>query len=636
MPRHDLSLSSLHSPTKTLWFRALLLGLGLFLSASGCTKKLDLARVDQAKPADSAAKKEWEAARAAFEQNPQTSGGAFESFIAAHPKDPLVPAAYLFLSRARLASHDYSRAKEAAEQALALAPSKNGDIARAARYLSAAAKVGLGESAEALPVLAEFRDKFSDPAENARAALLLAEAAADLKETRRALVAFSEAYERSENPTDKLYAKLRAQALVPLLSSEDLRSLYDASEKDSLAAAVIAPRLAKELVFQGEEAKATDILSETRAARLVILGTDAVDGLTISGADARAIGAVLPLTGKTARIGRLFLRGLFFAAEGAARPGEKPPFRLVIRDSGSTAEGARAAVEELVKIEGVIGLIGPSDPEEARAAAKAAAALETPMLSLSLDPAVTEQGESIFWASVDNDLQARSLARYAVSKARLSKVAVLSPDTPYGKSMATAFLEEAKSLGASVVAQETYPSGASSWDKQVKNLVRAKPQAIFIPDGPKALSGIAPALAAAGLWSRPVGQKAPRGNPVQLLAPNPAISLKLISDAGSTVEGAVFATEFFPEDPRVSAFRRDFSLREGESPTFFDAASYEAFLFLAEAISSGAVSRSALRQALAESSFSSLTGKVSFGSDRRADRTLTLVQVVGSRFEVLK
>jgi branched-chain amino acid transport system substrate-binding protein len=436
----------------------------LFLSAA-CPKRVDLAKIEtKSKPASNAAERDWKSAKESFEKSPISSIGTFEIFVSSYPQDPMVPAAYLYMARGRLAAQEFDKAKEAAAQATALADARDKDLKRAIQYATALAEVGLGNGATQLDTLTSLKDAFSDPAENAKVALALAEAASAANQPRRALAAFSESYERSESKADQFYAVMRAQALAPQLSAEEALSLYNEAPKDSLAAAALAPRLASELLAQAKPIQAADVLSETKTARIAFFGTEIIDGLSLKGADSRAIGAVLPLTGKTARIGRLYLRGLFFAAEGAAKPGEPPLFRLVVRDSESTPEGAKAAAEELVKIENVIGLIGPSDTDEAKAAAKAAQTSGTPMISLSLSPSVTEQGDMIFWASVDNDLEARSLARYATSN-KLMKVAIVAPDTTYGQSMAEAFAAEAKANGATVVAREKYTEGATTWDK---------------------------------------------------------------------------------------------------------------------------------------------------------------------------
>jgi branched-chain amino acid transport system substrate-binding protein len=607
----------------------------LFLS-SGCPKKVDLAKVEsKAKPASNASERDWKSAKDSFEKNPVSSIATFEVFVSTYPQDPMVPAAYVYMARGYLAQQDYAKAKEVSTMATTMAAPRDKDLKKAAQYTTAMAEVGLGNGASQLDVLASLKDAFSDPAENAKVSLALGEAAASANQNRRALAAFSESYERSESQADKLYAVIRSQGLAPLLSIDEAIGLYNESPKDSLAAAALASRVASEFLSQGKATQAADVLSDTKASRVSFFGTDTIDGLSIKGADSRAIGAVLPLTGKTSRIGRLFLRGLFFAAEGAAKPGEASPYRLVIRDSGSTPEGAKAATEELAKLENVIAIIGPSDADEASAAAKAAQASNTPMISMSLSPNVTNQGDMIFWASVDNDLEARSLARYAAEN-KLTKVAILAPETAYGKSMAEAFAQEATDKGAKVVANVSYAEGATSWAKQIKTIKDAKPQAIFIPEGAKVLGAIAPALAASGLWSVAPGKKPPKGAGYQLLAPSPAISDKLLSDAGTTIEGALFATVFFSQDPKTKSFSVDFSNREKEPPTMFDAISYEAFLFVKGALQTGATSRGALRDTLQTGSFDGLSGSVAFGEDHRADRTLTMVRVNKGKFEAKK
>jgi hypothetical protein len=322
----------------------------LFFSAA-CPKRVDLAKVDnRAKPASNASARDWKSAKDSFEKDPVSSIGTFEVFVSSYPQDPMVPAAYLYMARARLVAQEFDKAKEAATQAATLADNRDKDMKKAVAYTTALAEVGLGNAASQLDTLASLKDAFSDPAENAKVALALAEAAAAANQPRRALAAFSESYERSENKADKFYAVMRAQALAPQLVLADAQSLYNEATKDSLAAAALASRVATDLMSQGKPTQAADVLSETKNARVAFFGTDVIDGLSIKGADSRAIGAVLPLTGKTSRIGRLYLRGLFFAAEGAAKPGDPPPFRLVVRDSESTPEGAKSATEELAKL----------------------------------------------------------------------------------------------------------------------------------------------------------------------------------------------------------------------------------------------------------------------------------------------
>jgi ABC-type branched-subunit amino acid transport system substrate-binding protein len=608
----------------------LLLLLLIAVLALGCPRRLDLTNPRESAAGSSQAATDWARARAEFDRAPSQSTPFFETYIQNYPSDPLVPLASLFLARSKLSQKDFEGSLVAAR--LVSSQTVDTSLVLAAGYIQGLALLGLGRSAEALQLLPTYRDKFTDPEENARAALAIGEAASREKLPRQALSAFSEAYAKTASEGTRQYVVLRAREQAIVLSIEESLALYKEASTGSLLAAVLAPRVARHWYEQGQEKQAQDVLGETKAMRLVVFGSNAVEGVRGKSLETRTIGAVLPLTGKTSRIGRLFLRGLFFASQ---QQNGQEKLRLLVRDSGSTPEGARAAVDELVRTEGVIALVGPSDPGEAKAAAEQAQKYGVPMISLSLDPLVTEVGDAIFWSSIDNTGQAKTLADYAIQVAKFSRLAVLSPESSYGKTMAKAFVEAASEAGVTKVTQQTYPETETNFDKQFKELLKAKPQAVFIPDGIKNLSSIVPAMAAAGLWPVPLGKKPPRGTAVQLLAPSPAISPKLISQTDKTAEGAVLATEFFAENPVVESFGKEVLSREKESPKEFDAVAYEAFSILSQALTTDIQSRSQLQAVLREEEFFIFSGKISFGKERRAARKMTLVQIAGNRFEVL-
>ena len=129
------------------------------------------------------------------------------------------------------------------------------------------------------------------------------------------------------------------------------------------------------------------------------------------------------------------------------------PIELKVRDTGSDPARAVAAVEELAK-EGVAAIVGSPDRVEAQSAVPRAGELGVPFLELAPDDA--RRGESTFKLVRQSDARARALARLAVHRGARS-VAVLAPDSAYGRAMAAAFVDEARRLNVRIAGDLRYP-----------------------------------------------------------------------------------------------------------------------------------------------------------------------------------
>src|SRR5690606_14349629 len=114
-------------------------------------------------------------------------------------------------------------------------------------------------------------------------------------------------------------------------------------------------------------------------------------------------------------------------------------------------------------------------------------------------PAVSEIGDYEFRNVITDDVQAAQMAEYAVKELGLKRLAILYSNNDYGVGLRRAFEETAKSLGAEVVAVESYLDGDSNFSAQVTNIAAANPDGLYIGGYYTEAAGIARQAALQGL-----------------------------------------------------------------------------------------------------------------------------------------
>ncbi len=375
--------------------------------------------------------------------------------------------------------------------------------------------------------------------------------------------------------------------------------------------------------LQGLLAKApTDPLAETWRSMSAKLRT-------LMDVDMKAVGCLLPLSGRYKGYGDRVLRGIGMAAQGSG--GGDSGIRLVVNDSGDDPATAAAAVRELALTEKVAAIIGPLSRQAAEAAAKEAQQLRIPIIALTQKREISQIGDYVFRDFLSNEQQVRDLAEYAVFELGLRRFAVLYPQDAYGGRLMQLFRYEVSRLGGEVRGVEAYDPSQTDFAHQIKGLLglsssrqKVGPsevglpgedtespdeqldqersqglgpeangavdfEAIFIPDGYERVGLIAPQLAYHDLTE------------VRLLGTNLWNSPKLLEMAAPYLEGAVFVDGFFPESrrPLTSKFVKTYQEAFGEMPGYPEAQGYDATRLVMAALEQpGVASRYHLREAL--------------------------------------
>jgi ABC-type branched-subunit amino acid transport system substrate-binding protein len=397
----------------------------------------------------------------------------------------------------------------------------------------------------------------------------------------------------------------------------------------------------------------------------------------------KAVGVVLPLSGKYKAFGDAALRGLQLAVKGS-------DVELIIKDTQGDPALTGKIIEQLAFDEGVIAIIGPLLSDDARRAALVAEELQVPLITLSRADGLTQIGPNIFRTMVTNAQQADALVDYAMGTLGYKTFAVLHPNTPFGVELTNAFWDAVEKRGGQLRGVESYDHDRKTFTEEAKKLVgryyledrgdyferlrevREKDlderhrrlamekarngldpiidfEALLLPDSWQTVSLVAPALAVEDIVTNACDRKdleriqkttgKDKMKTVTLLGPSTWNSPKgasgdpmLIERGGKYVLCSVYVDSFYEGSDRqatknfVAAFRE---AHKDASITLLDAVAYDTGALVRSLVErSSPNTRSGFRELLqGVKGFQGATGNLSFDDGREAQRQLFLLNI---------
>ncbi len=358
---------------------------------------------------------------------------------------------------------------------------------------------------------------------------------------------------------------------------------------------------------------------------------------------AKSIGIILPLSGPYKNYG---LRALAALQIGFGLPTITPDpapitvqqgdtLSLIIGDSQGKAELAIQLVDLLATKYHVLAMLGDILSDTGLAVARKAEALQIPNISFARSPGIAETGPYSFHFGLTPQKQARVLVQHAMRDLSLKRFGVLYPKHRPGMEMMHAFVEEVKQQGGTVTSLESYESNETTFTEHAKRLLgkSALPnvpfEGLLIPDFPKTVSYIIPALVAANILvshDQRIGNIYRRttgwfgAEPIYLLGPSSWHSNLLGERLGSQMDGAFFAggVDFSASDPVTTQFRTNFDAAQHAEPTLMEAQCFDIAMLVKSMVQAkkGKFSRTSFRDQLAETQgFQGISGPISFDKD---------------------
>lgn len=414
---------------------------------------------------------------------------------------------------------------------------------------------------------------------------------------------------------------------ISRLTAPDIEVLLKRIKKDEDIRGALMFQLAVVHMQEGRKEEAARVISEflqtfpdhrkIEAARNLLEEYE-----TLPLASRHTIGCLLPLTGAYKVYGARALRGVELAVSQANG------IHLVIRDTGSEAQLALMAVNDLLEAAAPSAIIGPIITAET--VAPEAQAARIPIVTLTQKDGITAMGDFVFRNFITPRMQVEALVSYAVRRMGQSRFGVLYPNEKYGFTFLELFQELAALNGGTVTATAVYETRETDFRDSIRSLravyrSRRDPgfDALFIPDAPRKTGLILPQLAYYDIRT-------------QLLGTNLWHSEQLMGMAKEFAEGAVFPTGFFPESrsPQVVEFVDAFQKTYGEVPGFIEAIAYDTARLLIQLLSRPDIRyKSALQEQMANlQDFPGVTGRTGFDASGEVRKDLYLLQVRDGKF----
>ncbi len=340
------------------------------------------------------------------------------------------------------------------------------------------------------------------------------------------------------------------------------------------------------------------------------------------------IGMVGPLTGDYATYGQSVRNGVELAIEEINGSGGVDGFKLelVAEDSkGDSAEAANA-VQKLIDQDKVTAIVGAVLSGETATVAPIAQDAGVVMITpSSTAPGLTDVGEYIFRNVITDDVQAKQMAEYVVMELGLHDLAVLYANNDYGVALKDNFTREAKELGATVSAVESYLDGDQDFRAQLTKI-----------------GSTVEALYVGGYYTEAakIAQQAERqGMKAQILGADGLYSNLLLELGGDAVEGAIFTAGFYSGDPgdEVQSFVENYTQRYGDEPDMFAANAYDSMKIVAQALDESGNDRASLREKMSGiKDYPGVTGKTSFSDNGEACKEVFILKVENGEFHRAK
>ena len=194
------------------------------------------------------------------------------------------------------------------------------------------------------------------------------------------------------------------------------------------------------------------------------------------------IGVFLPLTGQNAFGGQLELDGVRLAHQEMPKVLDRE-VELVVVDNKSDKVESGNAVKRLIERDHVSAIIGSYGSSLAMAGGEVAEKGKTPVVGTSCtNPLVTMGKKYYFRVCYIDPWQGSAAATYVFNNLKMKKAAVLMDMTnDYAVGLASFFERSFKKLGGEVVAKLKYSSGDQDFTAQLTELIRLKPDVVFMP-----------------------------------------------------------------------------------------------------------------------------------------------------------
>ena len=333
------------------------------------------------------------------------------------------------------------------------------------------------------------------------------------------------------------------------------------------------------------------------------------------------VGLSAPLTGDWAEYGADFKRSVSMVFDKANKEGGINGKKIVLEvaDSRGDAKEAVLIAEKFVANPDIIAQIG----DFSSSCTMAAAPVYEKAKMVQLSPTAshqdwTKKGEFMFRVVATQGFEGPYNARWAVKDLGKKKIATIYINNDWGVDANKYFTQEAKALGAQIVAEEAFTPGEKDFNAILTKLKRLNPDLVYMPTFYADFTAI-------------MNQAERARYKPAVMANSSLFSPKTIELGGKAVEGTMLPVNYFKTDPRPAAqnFTRDYKALYGAEPNQFAALAYDAAGLLVAALKAvGTDSRAKVREGLLGlKGYEGATGPIAYDKGRDPAKTLVRITI---------
>jgi branched-chain amino acid transport system substrate-binding protein len=315
-------------------------------------------------------------------------------------------------------------------------------------------------------------------------------------------------------------------------------------------------------------------------------------------ADPIKIGALLPVTGGAAFLGGPEQRTLEMAVEELNAKGGLAgrPVQLIVKDTGGSPEKAVSFAKQLIDEEQVFAIIGPATSGETMQVKALAESSGTLLLSTAAAEVIVNPVARWVFKTAQKDSHAATMIFQALKARGLTKVAVLTSNTGFGKAGKEQLEKLAPEFGLQVVLSETYDKAATDLTAEVNKVKGSGAQALVN-------WSIEPAQAIVLKNARQLGLTIP------VFQSHGFGNIQYVKAAGAAADGVIFPMgrvvvaealpEKHPQKALLVAYKKAYEARFKEDVSGFGGYAHDALLILAQAVkAAGGTDREQVRAAV--------------------------------------
>jgi branched-chain amino acid transport system substrate-binding protein len=339
---------------------------------------------------------------------------------------------------------------------------------------------------------------------------------------------------------------------------------------------------------------------------LLVVGLVSVYAVSAFGADTIRIGLMAPLTGFAAADGASVHDSVKLAVERVNSQGGVlgKKVELIAYDDRADGKEAVAVARKLIQQDQVVGVVAGSYSTPSRASAPIFQDEEIPFVAAyAVHPDITKAGDYCFRNGFLGMVEGKSAGYVAVQMLKADKIALLTSDNDFGRTLAAGFKEYINKYAkaAKIVYAQTYPFKEKDFKPYLSKIKEIGPDLVF----------------ASGYYFQTgpiLKQASEMGIKTQILGEEGADSPKTLEIAGKAAEGFIIVTNLNRDDPRpeVQTFLKEYETRYKLQPDMVGASAYDAFMIICDGIKrAGSTDGKAVRDAIAGTkNYNALTGEI--------------------------